>query len=90
MENFCYIPCKGNIIDIATRSSTMQVENLELFLGDWNPDKLTFERNCQFFGNFRVEKFIFGNTTLDDDSSSLEGLYQMAFDPEFVNPEEGI
>ena len=90
VENFWYIPSKANIIDIATRSSTMQVENLELFLGDWNPDKLTFQRNSQFFGNFRAEKFIFGNTIPDDDSSTLEGVYHMAYDPEFANSEEGV
>ena len=88
VENFWYIPSKANIIDIATRPSSMQVENLELFLGDWDPKKLTFQRNSQFFGNFTAEKFIFGNSLPDDNSSTLEGMYHMSFDPEFANSEE--
>ena len=57
LGNFLYVPSTANLIDMATRPQTMEVKNLELFLGAWDSSKLVFERNSKFFGGFKPDEF---------------------------------
>ena len=68
----------------------MNSETLELFLGLSNSSKFTYQKGSKFFGNFEPSKFIFENSFPEDGTSSLQGLYETAYDPEFMNPSAGV
>ena len=51
LENYLWVPTKANIIDIATRLDTMEMDNIELFLGEWDPARHSYAKNSNFFWN---------------------------------------
>ena len=84
------MPSIVNLIDIASRLETMNSETLELFIGSWNSSKSTNQKNSNFFGNFEPSKCIFENSFPEDGTSSLQGLYETSYGPEFMNPSAGV
>lgn len=51
LKNYVWLPSKSNIVDIATRLDSMGVDNVELFLGEWIPDRHFYAKNSKFFGS---------------------------------------